>query len=101
MIIRYLLRAVSQHQVGVLREGFDALDADAGVIYREHVAAEEIAGFLTLTSPHAAALHRALRERGVFCDTRDDVLRLGPAPYLSDSQLKDALDALRESLLAL
>ncbi len=71
------------------------------MIHREQVAAEEIGGFLTLTSPHAASLHRALRERGVFCDTRDDVLRLGPAPYLSDRQLKDALDALRESLAAL
>ncbi len=101
MLDAEMLRAVSQHQVGVLREGFDALDADAGAIHREHVAAEEIGGFLTLTSSHAAALHRALRERGVYCDTRDDVLRLGPAPYLSDRQLKDALDALRESLAAL
>jgi kynureninase len=96
-----LLRTVSQHQLGVLREAFDALDVDAGVIRREQVAIEELGGFLTLTSPHAASLQRALRERGVLCDARDDSLRLGPAPYLSDRQLRDALDALRESLAAL
>jgi kynureninase len=35
----------------------------------------------------------------VTTDHRDDVLRLGPAPYLSDAQLRDAIVALGEVAL--
>ena len=52
----------------------------------EQVATSEIGGFLTLSSPHAAGLQQSLRQRGVRCDARDDALRLGPAPYLSDQR---------------
>jgi len=41
-------------------------------------------------------LARRLRERGVFVDARGDVLRMGPAPYLRDDQLTDAVAALGE-----
>ena len=41
-----------------------------------------------------------LRERGVFVDARGDVLRIGPAPYLRDDQLTDAVAALGESVRA-
>lgn len=34
--------------------------------------------------------------RGVATDSRGDILRLGPAPYLSDRQLEDAVAALCE-----
>ena len=34
---------------------------------------------------------------GVATDYRDDLLRLGPAPYLSDRQLDDAIAALGEA----
>ena len=56
----------------------------------------EIGGFLALRSPVAAALTRRLRARGVWTDARGDVLRLGPAPYLSDRQLRDAVALLGE-----
>ncbi len=92
-----LLREVSQHQVGVLAESFDALDADPAVIDRDRsVGLERIGGFLALQSPHAAELCAALRDRGVFTDYREDLLRLGPAPYLSEEQLIAAADALGE-----
>jgi kynureninase len=32
----------------------------------------------------------------VFADARGDVLRFGPAPYLSDRQLRDAMGLLGE-----
>lgn len=90
-----LLREVSQHQVGLLIERFDALDLDPALVRRDREAAlPEIAGFLALTSPRAAALQVALREVGVLTDSRGDVLRFGPAPYLSDAQLVRAMDAL-------
>lgn len=97
-----LLREVSQHQVGLLAERFDALDADPEVITRDRsVALSEIGGFLALRSPRAAELSRRLRERGVLTDYRDDLLRLGPAPYLAEDQLIESVELLGESLAAL
>jgi kynureninase len=93
-----LLREVSQHQVGLLARRFDALDLPPAVADRDReVPLEKIGGFLSLRSPHAGALSRALAARGVATDFRDDRLRLGPAPYLSESQLEAAMDLLGEA----
>lgn len=92
-----LLREVSQHQVGVLASAFDALDLDPSVVRRESDAPlSEVGGFLALRAPKATALARTLKERGVMTDARGDVLRFGPAPYLSDRQLGDAMGMLKE-----
>jgi len=92
------LRRVSRHQVGLLADAFDALDLDPEVIRRPDVPLEEIAGFLVLQSPRADALCRQLRERGVRTDSRGESLRLGPAPYLDDGQLRDSIALLGDSL---
>lgn len=90
-----LLREVSLHQVGRLASAFDALDLDPAVIDRDRaVAPELVGGFLALRTPHAGAVAAALRERGILTDHRGDVLRLGPAPYLSDAQLDAAVAGL-------
>jgi kynureninase len=91
-----LLREVSQHQIGVLASGFDALDLDPKVISRDRVPLSEVGGFLALRSPVATSLTRRLRERGVWTDARGEGLRLGPAPYLSDRQLREAVALLGE-----
>jgi kynureninase len=97
-----LLREVSRHQMALLAQGFDDLDADPDLVTRDRsVPLEEIGGFLTLQSPRAADLCGLLRERGVFTDFRGSSLRLGPAPYLSDRQLADAIGTLNESIQAL
>lgn len=91
-----LLREVSQHQVGLLAREFDAWDADPAVITRDRsVPVEALGGFLALHAPRAGELSRKLRERGVFADYRGDLLRLGPAPYLTDQQLGQAVATLR------
>ncbi|HUP00952.1 MAG TPA: kynureninase [Gemmatimonadota bacterium] len=96
-----LLREVSHHQVGLLARSFDALDLDPATIDRDRsVPLERIAGFLALRSPRADDLCRALSERGVSSDHRGGVLRLGPAPYLTDRQLEDAVAALGEAVRA-
>lgn len=93
------LRELSQHQVGVLASGFDALNADPAVIGRNRsVPLEGIGGFLALRTPHAPGLWAALRERGVWTDYRGDVLRFGPAPYVTDRQLTAAMAALGDAL---
>jgi selenocysteine lyase/cysteine desulfurase len=97
-----LLREVSQHQIGLLASAFDALDLDSAVVSRDRACPiEEIGGFLALQSPGAGALVRNLRSRGVFADSRGEVLRLGPAPYLSDDQLCDAIGILGEAARAI
>lgn len=89
------LREVSQHQIGVLVDAFDNLDADPRVIDRDRsVGVAELGGFLALRSPQAGRLHGLLSERGVSTDYRGDLLRLGPAPYLSDQQLADSVGIL-------
>ncbi len=92
-----LLREVSQHQVGLLASAFDALDLDPAVVSRDRdCPLGEVGGFLALRSPVATSLARSLHARGVWTDARGEVLRLGPAPYLSDRQLQDAIGVLGE-----
>jgi kynureninase len=93
------LCAAYRHQIGVLAGAFDALDADPALIDRDRaVPPAARGGFLALRTPRATALQAGLRERGVLCDARGSWLRLGPAPYLSDAQLRDAVGALGEVL---
>jgi kynureninase len=92
-----LLRQVSRQQIGVLAAGFDALDLDPAIIRRDRSAPlEELGGFLALRAPAATVLARRLFARGLRCDARGEVLRLGPAPYLAEQQLRDAVRILGE-----
>jgi len=92
-----LLRAVSQHQRALLCAAIDRLDLPAGLLARDCEAPiESFGGFVALRSARAAELCAALRAAGVLADSRGDVLRLGPAPYLSDAQLEAAAAHLGE-----
>jgi len=97
-----LLREVSQHQVGLLAQEFDRLDLDRTVINRDRrsVSLDATGGFLALHAPRAREISQALHRRGVWTDYRFESLRLGPAPYLSDDQLRDAIGALGEAAAA-
>jgi kynureninase len=91
------LHEVSQHQVGLLASEFDRLDLDARVITRDRATPlAGVGGFLALQSRQAGELAARLDARGVKTDHRGDVLRLGPAPYLSDDQLRAAVGHLGE-----
>ena len=80
------LRACSQHQIGLLVNEFDALDLDPSVVDRDRsVPLESLGGFLALTSRESPRIKDALAERGVHVDHRGNVLRVGPAPYLTVS----------------
>jgi len=50
-------------------------------------AAEARGGFVAYRVANASRVVAGLRDEGVFVDARDDVLRLGPAPYLTDDEL--------------
>jgi selenocysteine lyase/cysteine desulfurase len=94
-----VLHASYRHQRRVLVAAFDALDLPDDVVTRDRdTPAEGFAGFLALRSPFAGRLRGLLRDRGVMTDSRGDVLRLGPAPYLSDAQLEAAIGTLGDAV---
>jgi kynureninase len=90
------LRKVSLHQVGLLADEFDAIGVSPDVITRERGQREEFGGFLALRSPQAQRIQHALTDHGVHTDSRGEYLRLGPAPYVSDDQIRAAMSILRD-----
>jgi hypothetical protein len=74
------------------------IDAYHPVAHVEPMAEDRRAGFLAIRAHDARRLIHLLRERGVHADARGETLRLGPAPYLRDEQLRDAIQALGEAL---
>jgi kynureninase len=87
-----VLEASYRHQVQLLAAEVDALDLPPAVLTRDRaVPLAAIGGFLALESPDADALQRALAEAGVASDSRGRYLRLGPAPYLSDEQIREGV----------
>jgi kynureninase len=83
-----------EHQKEILRESFLSADFDMNVIRLSN--AKNTAGFQTFISPKAGKFSSELKKYNVFSDSRGDFLRFGPAPYLSDNQLRQAIDYLKE-----
>jgi kynureninase len=77
------LRATSLRQTTYLAERL-GIDEDRA----------RFGGFVALRHPDASALRDGLRAQDIHTDVRGDVLRIGPAPYVSDAQLERAADAL-------
>ncbi len=97
-----LLERNYRRQVARLAAAFDALDLPPERVARDRALdGAARGGFLALESPHAARLVAALAARGVATDHRGPWLRLGPAPYLSDAQLDDAIARLGEAARAI
>jgi kynureninase len=88
------LRAISRHQVSLLKTTFDAHDLDPRVAQVVGMPGERRGGFLAIRAGDAAGLAAKLREHDVWSDARGDLLRLGPAPYLDDDQLVAAIEIL-------
>jgi selenocysteine lyase/cysteine desulfurase len=93
------LRSVYLHQTRLLARLFDELEAPEDVIDRQRaVPIEAFGGFLALEAPDAEGVSRRLRDDGVLTDSRGRYLRLGPAPYLADAQLEEAMQRLGNAL---
>jgi kynureninase len=75
------LRELSQHQIELLSGG---------------TRNDALGGFLAIPSTRAAKLQKALRKQNIWTDYRGDMLRLGPAPYVSDEQLQTVMAALAQ-----
>ena len=92
-----VLHSSYRHQVGLLARLVDELDLPPAVLARDRsIPLDGIAGFLALRSPRAAELKESLRQRGVFTDSRGHYLRLGPAQYLADAQIEEAVGIIGE-----
>ncbi|MBX7196576.1 MAG: aminotransferase class V-fold PLP-dependent enzyme [Sandaracinaceae bacterium] len=85
------LRAISLRQTARLLAGLEGLDV---VTPRD----ERRGGFVALRVSDAGRVVSALEARGVMTDARGDVLRLGPAPYVTDDELERALAIVRDVL---
>lgn len=92
------LRETSVRQVARLADMIERLDLDPGVARVAVAEPEARAGFLAIETPHAGELVTSLRARGVWTDSRGRYLRLGPAPYVTDAQLDEAVGHLGELL---
>src|SRR4030095_4127837 len=92
------LRAISRYQVGLLKSEFERLDVPPALARVEAMPDERRGGFLAIRTASAKDIAHRLRERGVHVDARGEILRVGPAPYLRDDQLHDAIAALGEAL---
>jgi kynureninase len=92
------LRRISRRQVGLLKTAFEQLDVARAVAHVEPMDDERRGGFLAIRAPRAREIAPRLRERDVLVDARGEILRFGPAPYLRDDQLTDAIAALGEVL---
>jgi kynureninase len=89
------LRKISQHQIGLLIEEFDRLDLNKNIIKRDtSVSLNSIGGFMVLYSDYAGEISNKLKERNVWTDYRGNVLRFGPAPYISDEHIRRAMKIL-------
>src|SRR5262245_46439058 len=88
------LHHINRGQVALLAATFEDLDIEPAMAHIEPIAPENRGGFLAIRVPRAVEIVRALRRRSVYADARGEILRLGPAPYLRDDQVRDAVLAL-------
>jgi kynureninase len=92
------LQTINRAQVSLLERQIEALDLDPEKAAIVAIPPDRRGGFLALRVENAAPVVQALRARAVYADCRGNILRLGPAPYVSDDQLRDAALALGEVL---
>ena len=77
------LRELNQHQMEIL----------SGAARND-----TIGGFLAIPAPRAAKIQSTLRKQNIWTDYRGEMLRVGPAPYVTDTQLQRAAEAIRSAL---
>jgi kynureninase len=79
------LRSISLRQTGRVIERI------VGRGHRERIVSafdgERRGGFVAVRVEGAEAVVGRLRERGIFVDSRGKLLRIGPAPYLTDDEI--------------
>ncbi len=94
-----VLRELNQAQTKYFIDKFLALDISEEIIgLAHHVSPEKRAGFVSLHTRQAEDLHKKLLQANVWTDYRGEYLRFGPAPYVSFSQIDEAIKVLKSVL---
>ena len=91
-----ILSETYRARVSYLKERFLKLDLDPSLVTLCHdYPIQDNAGFLSLRSPMAARLQENLKQKGVYTDSRGEILRFGPAPYSTSAQIEEAMEILK------
>jgi len=90
------LRAISLRQTARIIAHLDERGRGDAVVSARDPARR--GGFVAVRDPAAGAIVARLRMRKVFVDARGDLLRLGPAPYLTDDEIDRGTRALVDEL---
>jgi selenocysteine lyase/cysteine desulfurase len=90
------LRAISTRQTRRILDGLDARGLGAAVVSSRDD--DRRGGFVAVRAPGADAVVNALRAEGVLVDARNETLRLGPAPYLTDDEIDRGVDAVAQAV---
>lgn len=90
-----VLRNQYSSQLSYLRQLFDEENFDrSGIEHANTCPVEKSGGFLALRSKKARKLRAALLEKDIFADARNDILRIGPAPYTTSEQCEKVVGEL-------
>lgn len=95
------LRAISTKQTRRIISVFEA----SGEVHRIASSTDDArrGGFVAVRARHPSEVVQRLSKRGVWVDARGDVVRLGPAPYLTDDEIDRGsqlvVDVIRETEL--
>lgn len=90
------LRAISLRQTERILGHLDAAGLGGDVVSPREP--DRRAGFVAVRTPNAGDVVERLRARHVFVDARRSVLRIGPAPYLTDAEIDQGVAAIVEEL---
>ena len=94
-----VLRNQYEAQVGMLRSLFIEQDFDPEIIKLAHNRPlSQNGGFLSLVSPKAREIKAHLLDREIFTDSRNNMLRLGPAPFTTETQIEQIIYELAKSI---
>ncbi len=91
------LRELSQHQIRRLATGLARHLGGGDPVGHPSLPGlrrgwANVGGFLALKTTRAAELHEALKDDGVPTDYRGELLRFGPAPYVTDAQIDAVIE---------
>lgn len=90
-----LFRKISRHQIDLLANEFDFYNFNPKIIkHRKDLPLNDFGGFISFSSPVAGKLSFELKKYDIYTDYRGDYLRMGTAPYLSDTQIITAIQKL-------
>jgi selenocysteine lyase/cysteine desulfurase len=90
------LRRISVRQTSRILAAIDAAGRASAVVSARDAALR--GGFVAIRSANATDVAARLRARHVVVDARGELLRLGPAPYLTDDEIDRGVSAVLEEI---